>query len=237
MTPAHTEAAGAQGPDYPAMPWRLRSRGMVVASLHWVDARRARAVVPPELPIVRLLPGWTIGGLFLAEYGPGSDLQYNELIVGTATVWHRGRPALWVSDLFVDDALSVGGGRALLGAPKHLQPFARRDGEIVVGDPAAPVVRARYRPRLWLTRQRVRLSAVHRDVRDPTGSTAVLHGGELKGRWGLARVGVEIPPASPLHRLGIGGTLAGFCGGDVELLLGGAPFLPLHSFPVSPGTG
>ena len=68
------------------MPWRLRARQPVLASLHWVDARRARELVPPEISVVQFLPGWAIGGLFLAEYGPGSDLEYNEMIVSAATV-------------------------------------------------------------------------------------------------------------------------------------------------------
>lgn len=228
------EAGGAEARGYPEMPWRLRSRGTVAASLHWVDVRCARTLVPPELSVLRFLPGWTIGGLFLAEYGPGSDLQYNELIVGAATVWHRRRPALWITDLFVDDPASVAGGRALLGAPKHLAPFTRAEGEITVGDPAAPVCRARYRPRLWLWKQRVRLAALHRDVREFSGATAALHGQEMAGRWGLARVEVEVPPESPLRRLGLGDLITGFCGRDATFLLGGAPFLPLRLLTVTP---
>lgn len=216
------------------MPWRLRSRGLVVASLHWVDVRRAEALVPPELSILRFLAGRTIGGLFMAEYGPGSDLQYSELIVGAATVWYRRRPALWVTDLFVDDPRSVAGGRALLGAPKHLAPFTRAEGKITVGHPAAPVCRASYHPRLWLWKQRLRLAALHRDVREISGASAALHGQEMAGRWGLARVEVEVPPDSPLRRLGLGDPIAGFCGRDVEFLLGGAPFLPLRLIPVTP---
>ncbi len=216
------------------MPWRLYARGPVLGSLHWVDAQRARQLVPPELSIVQLLPGRTIGGLFLAEYGAGSELEYNELIVGAAMVWHGRRPAAWVTDLFVDDPASVDGGRALLGAPKHLAPFSRDDGEITVGKPAAPICRVRYRPRLWLWRQRVRMAALHRDVRDPSGATAAWHGEEMRGRWGLARVEVEIPPTSPLRRLGLGDPVLGLCGRNVELLLGGAPFLPLHLLSVSP---
>lgn len=234
MVPQAAADGDVEARAYPNMPWRLRSRGIVVASLHWTDIRRARALVPPELSVIPFLPGRTIGGIFLAEYGPGSDLQYNELIVGAATVWHCGRPALWVTHLFVDDPAALAGGRALLGAPKHLAPSTRAEGKITVGDPDAPVCRARYRPRLWLWKQRVRLTALHRDVRELSGGSAALHGEELAGRWGLAEVEVEIPPESPLLRLGLGDPIAGFCGRDVELLLGGAPFLPLRFLPVTP---
>lgn len=205
----------------------------MLATLHAVDVERARALVPPGLSLVRVLPGKTLGGLFLARYGPGSDLEYRELIVSGATVWHRGRPAAWVTHLFVDRPASVEGGRALLGAPKQLARFSS-DGDLVtVGDADRPVCRLRGGKPLWLWRQRVRLAALHRDVRDPSGSTLSVHGNELRGRWGVTRAGVEIPEGSPLRELGFGGALLGLCGREMEALLGGAPFLPLRTLPLA----
>lgn len=219
------------------MPWRLRARGLVLATLHWVDVQRARALVPPEVPIVQFLPGRAIGGLFLAEYGPGSDLRYHELIVSAATVWHRKRPCAWVTHLFVDDPKSVKGCGALLGAPKHLAPFSHveeRRGRVAVGAADRPICRLSPGRQLWLWRQRVRLVALHRDVRDASGSTVSVHGNELCGRWGVARAQVEIPEASPLHGLGFGRPLLSLCGRGVEAVLGGAPFLSLHLCPITP---
>lgn len=220
--------------SYPtAMPWRLRSSGNLIASLHWVDAERARGLVPAELSVVEFVPGKTLGGLFLADYGPGSDLRYKELIVGAATVWHRRRLVLWVSDLYVDTAASVTGGRALLGAPKQLASFVFAEGEARVDDQAGPICRVQYRPRVWLWRQRVRLAAMHKDVRDAAGGTVALHGEEMRGQWGVAKVEVDILPESPLQALALSNPILGFCGRNVELLLGGAPFLPLQSLQVS----
>lgn len=218
----------------PPVPWRLRAPGVVLATLHSVEVERARAVVPPGLSIARFLPGRTLGGLFLAEYGPGSDLEYRELIVSGATVWHRGRPAAWVTHLFVDSPASVEGGRALLGAPKHLARFSRGEGPgspVTVGEADRPVCRLEHGRQLWLWRQRVRLAALHRDVRDPSGRTVSVHGNELRGRWGVTRARVEIPEGSPLRDLGFGRPLLGLCGREVEAVLGGAPFLPLHTLP------
>lgn len=229
-SPEQTDDAG----EYPAMPWRLRSTGVLLASVHWVEAHRARKLVPPEFSIIQFLPGRTLGGLFLASYGRGSDLEYNELIVSAAMLWNRGRPALWVTDLFVDSRLSLSGGKSLLGAPKQLAPFSRAEGVVTVGASAAPICRIDYRIRLWLWRQRVRMATLHRDVRDSSGGTAAWHGQEVRGRWGLARIRTEIPPASPIRQLGLGAPLLGICGRDVELLLGGAPFLPLELVPVTP---
>ncbi|HEV2148284.1 MAG TPA: acetoacetate decarboxylase family protein [Longimicrobiaceae bacterium] len=226
--------------DLPPMPWRLRVEGLVLITLHWVDVERVRALVPPELRIMRFLPGKTLGGLFLARYGPGSELEYDELIVSGATVWHAGRPAAWATHLFVDEARSVEGGRTLLGAPKHLAPFARDEGaghRVRVGEGDRPVCRVLHRGRLRLWRQRVRLAALHRDVRDPSGRTVVAHGNELRGRWGVTRAEVEIPERSPLQGLGFGKPVLSLCGSGVEAVLGGAPFLPPRRLAVSPPGG
>lgn len=251
----------------PPMPWRLRCRDLALASFHRVDVQRARTVVPEEIPIVRGLPGSTVAGLFLAEYGPGSDLQYRELIVAAATVWHARRPAAWVTHLFVDEPASVEGGRALLGAPKHLAHVSwvggagrpqreavedrehvedRKVGddegagghrEVAVRDGGGVICRIRFRPRFRLWRQRLRLAAMHRDVRDPSDTTAARHGNVLRGRLGLASVEVDIPSGSPLRRLGLSDPFLGLCGSDSTLLLGGADYLPLQTFPVSPPPG
>ncbi len=226
-----------RGETVPRMPWQLRARGPLLVALHWVDVECARAQVPLELRIIPFLPGRTVGGLFLASYGPGSDLEYHELIVSAAAVWHRRRPCAWVTHLFVDSQLSVEGGRSLLGAPKHLARFAwdASARRVTVGGPERPICRLSYGRQIWLWRQRVRLLALHRDVRDPDGRTASVHGNELRARWGLTRARVEIPEESPLRNLGFGQPVLGGCGREADLLLGGAPFLPLERVPVSAG--
>lgn len=216
--------------DPPQMPWRLWAPGITLITLHTVDVDRVRAWVPPEYSILQFWPGKTIGGLWVAQYGPGSDLQYNELIAACATVWYRGRPAPWATHLYVDNPLSVRGGRELIGAPKELAPFTREPGirtHITVGDPRHPICRMSYGRQLWLWRMRARLPALHLDVRNP-GWVSV-HGNQIQGRIGLARAEVTIPEGSPLRVLGFGRPLLVACGWEVEALFGGAPFLPQHS--------
>jgi acetoacetate decarboxylase len=147
------------------MPWRLVAREATLVTLHWVELERARGFVPPEIRIASFLPGRTIGGLFVAEYGPGSDLQYNELIAAAATVWHGGKSCAWVTHLYVDSHESVAGGRDLLGAPKHFARFTRAsDGadQVVVGEPSRPICRVRFGRRLWLWKQRLRVIGLER---------------------------------------------------------------------------
>jgi hypothetical protein len=215
------------------MPWHLVTRGATLVTLHAVPLGRARALVPPGLRIVPAWPGCTLGGLFVTEYGPGSVLQYNELIAAGALVWHDGRPCPWVTHIYVDSEESVRGGRALLGVPKLFAPFRREvggPGHTVVGDPERPICRFEPGPALWLWRQRLRVVSLHRDVRDRSGTTVVVQGNELRGRGGVARAGVEIPRESPLHPLGLGRPLLTLCAREVEAVLGGAAFHPARTF-------
>ena len=217
----------------PPMPWRLRAHGVTLITLHKVDVDRARAWVPPEYPILQFWPGKTIGGLWAAKYGPGSDLQYNELIAACATVWYRGRPAPWATHLYVDNPLSVRGGRELIGAPKHLAPFTSDTSartRITIGDPQRPICRISYGRQLWVCRMGVRLPALHLDFRNP-GRVSV-HGNEVRGRIGLTHANVEIPEDSPLRALGLGRPLVSVCGRELEAVFGGAPFLPHRSVPI-----
>lgn len=219
-------------PEYPPFPWRLRAPGVSLATLHPVRVERARGFVPEAFRILPCWPGWTLGGLFLAEYGEGSDLRYRELVACCATVLHRGRPAAWATHLYVDSPDSVAGGRRLLGAPKELAPFRWEESRVVVGDPARPVCRVEWGRPLWLWRQRVRFAALHPDVRTPGAPAVRVHGNELRGRVGLARARVEVPEGSPLTALELGKPLPGVCVRGMEAVLGGAPFLPARTLPV-----
>ena len=220
----------------PAMPWHQVMRGTTVLTLHWVPVRRAHEHVPEGFKVLSFWPGYTIGALLLAEYGPGSDLEYNELIVSCATVLYTGRLAAWVTHLFVDSSDSVDGGRQLLGAPKHLAPFRREDGarhRITIGDAADPICRLDFGRQLWLWRQRGRAPALHLDVRGASRATVSAHGNEVRGRIELTRVKVEIPQRSPLKSLGLDRPFLSLCGTEMEAVMGGAPFLPLRSIPLS----
>jgi acetoacetate decarboxylase len=222
------------GEGAPPLPWLLVVRGEAVVSVHAVDAARARRLVPRELTPLPLWPGRVAGGIWLAEYGPGSVLRYRELMAGCAVLW-RGRPAVWVAHVYVDSRASLRGGREQLGVPKQMARFGERPGGWVdvVGE-AGPVCSLQLRRSLPLWRQSLKLPALHLDARDPSGATACAHGNRIRGRVGVGRVEVEIPSGSPLRSLGLGPALVGLYGTRVVALLGGAPFLPPVRLPVTP---
>ena len=115
---------------YPAAPWQLY--GTALQSLHAIDLATARQFVPVDFEIVPVLPGKTVGSLYLSIYGSNSTLQYHELIVAPALVRYRGKIGAWISHIYVDNPLSVAGGRNIWGLPKELADFTWRDRDITV---------------------------------------------------------------------------------------------------------
>jgi hypothetical protein len=178
---------------YPPMPWTLRPSGVCLAAAYLVKIDRVRPHVPEDLPIVPFLPGYTAGALFLAEYGAGSDLQYNELIVVDAAVKHNGRLMWHVHEILVDSETSFEGGRMLLGVPKCMASFDRDEGVVEIARDGRPYLTWRYGRPCWLLRGRTYLEAVNTDINGsgnmrvcgndvdavvgPVRSTVKFHGG------------------------------------------------------------
>lgn len=115
---------------YPPSPWLLK--GYANQTLHLVEIDRARKFVPPQLEIVAVLPGKTLGSIYLSEYQSGSILEYNELIVAPALVKNQGKIGGWISHIYVDNPDSVAGGREIWGLPKEMAEFVRDDRDTIV---------------------------------------------------------------------------------------------------------
>lgn len=181
--------------DHPPAPWRLR--GHAVCLLKLLDVSRARAFVPPELSILSVLPGKTLGGVYLASYRSGSVLEYQELIIVPALVRHRCRPGAWISHIYVDDRRSAAGGRAIWGLPKQRAEFMwdEPSGRAVVRQGEQRLCTLHARHLLRLGRLPVLLPAFSRNE-DLLGFR-----GAGAGRVGIARMSVEVPPASPFSAL------------------------------------
>src|SRR5919199_4290949 len=112
---------------YPAPPWTLQ--GYALQTLQLIDVERVRPLIPPEFDIVSVLPGKTIGGVYLSYYGSGSVLEYSELIVAAGMVRYSGKIGGWISHIYVDNPDSVAGGRNIWGLPKELAEFTWERGE------------------------------------------------------------------------------------------------------------
>jgi acetoacetate decarboxylase len=106
---------------YPKAPWTLQ--GYALQTCHLLDAKRVRPFIPPQFELVCVLPGRTVGGIYVSHYGTGSVLEYSELIVVAGLVSYSGQIGGWISHIYVDNADSVAGGRNIWGLPKELAEF------------------------------------------------------------------------------------------------------------------
>lgn len=185
---------------YPPPPWTLK--GAASLTLHLVDIQRVRPFVPQELHIVPILPGKTLGVVYLANYGPGSVLTYNELIVAPALARYRRSFGFWISHIYVDDPDSMAGGREIWGLPKEMAQFTWDEGprrQVVVrqGEQCLCTLRYGADRRLW--RQPIVVPA-----------HSLLQGdllwfkGIVRARLGLGRGRLDVPPESPFAALGLG---------------------------------
>lgn len=105
--------------SYPPPPWLLY--GSALFASFRVQAERVAALIPPPLSLIRI-GSLAAGYLFVARYGPGSTLEYSELIAGT-TVRYGRRFGLFVTHIGVDSQVSQRGGQELWYMPKHLWQF------------------------------------------------------------------------------------------------------------------
>ena len=80
------------------------------------------------MSIRSVLPGRTLATVFLADYGPGSTLEYHEFGLQPALVRFRGVTAAWNSLLLVDSPDSVRGGQRL-GFNKQLAEFDWKEAD------------------------------------------------------------------------------------------------------------
>lgn len=182
---------------YPEAPWTLQ--GYAIQTLQLIDVERSRLFIPPELDLVSVWPGKTIGGVYLSSYGSGSELQYNELIVVAALVNYSGKFGGWVSHIYVDNPDSVAGGREIWGLPKEMAEFTWMKGEqssVIVRQGTRQLCRLSYsQPSFgW----RMPLSG---NVLSVLGSDLLLFKGELESRVGLISSQLEVPPESPFANL------------------------------------
>jgi hypothetical protein len=106
---------------YPQAPWTLQ--GYAIHSWQFLDVERVRPFIPPEFEIISILPGKTVGGVYVSHYGSGSVLEYDELIVTGGLVSDGSKFGAWISHIYVDNVDSVAGGREIWGLPKELAEF------------------------------------------------------------------------------------------------------------------
>ena len=133
--------------NYPPPPWNLK--GYAILTFNLLDFKQARDFVPEGLEIVAVLPGKTLGGVYLSVYETGSLLQYNELIVTSGLTRYKDQVSSWISHIYVDNTTSVAGGREIWGLPKEMAEFTWKDNKVDVSQGGQFLCTLQYR-RHWL---------------------------------------------------------------------------------------
>jgi hypothetical protein len=184
---------------YPPEPWHLAGRGLVTT---WRVPAGALPPLPPGARPLPLGPGHAAAVTMLVDYRPGGDLAYRELLAGVVVRVGR-RPALTVTDIWVDSEASRDGGRALWAVPKQLAAFAPgRQTSVVAADGLLATVAEDAVARAGLpvrVRSRIAQARDGRALVSPVGAS---------GHLRPARLTWHVPAGSPLAWLTTGRPLA-----------------------------
>ncbi|AFY95203.1 acetoacetate decarboxylase family protein [Chamaesiphon minutus] len=190
--------------SYPQAPWHLY--GTALQSFHTIDVEKAKQFVPLDFDIVSVLPGKTVGSLYLSVYEPHSTLQYHELIVVPALVRYRGKIGAWISHIYVDHPQSVDGGRNIWGLPKQMADFTWDDRHVTVSHDSqmlCQVDRSSIEVPLSLW-QKIRVSA---DVFGGLERDVLAFQGNLSAQLKWSPFRLDIPAASLLAPIDLGDPL------------------------------
>ena len=202
---------------YPPLPWKMQMPGVMLQTLQLIDIEVARRSIPAEFEIVSVLPGKTIGGIYIGEYGPGSDLEYNELGAFSGYVRYSGRTGIWVAKMYVDSEPSMQMAHELLGLPKEMATFEWESGErnrVTVRQSDQQICTINYGRQRYFWRQNLKVAAFSVLDRE------VVHfRNEFNMRWGLTRADISVPPESALAPLQLDRPFMTLCATDSQSVL------------------
>lgn len=190
---------------YPKAPWALQ--GYAIQTVQLLDVERVRPFIPPEFEIIRVLPGKTVGGIYISHYGSGSMLEYSELIVAAGLVRYSDQLGGWISHIYVDNPDSVAGGRDIWGLPKELAEFTWEKTERVtsgysnhlcVCQGTRTLCEISYNPPNFEWRLPFSGNAFGKH-----STSILLFNSQFDSRVGLAGSKLQVPAESPFASLGL----------------------------------
>lgn len=192
--------------NYPQAPWYLK--GYAIQTVELLDIERARQFIPTDLEILSVLPGKTLGGIYIAAYQAGSVLEYNELIVIPGLVNYSGKWGAWISHIYVDNTTSLTGGHEIWGLPKEIAKF-NWQGKTTGANASIFSITVEKGERILchLNYKQPNFSFPF-SLSAPIFSTLdfnfLLFKGEFSSRLGLIDSQLEIPTESPFASLNLG---------------------------------
>ena len=185
---------------YPPAPWTLK--GHAFQTLHLVAKENALPFVPRELEIIELIPGKTLGGIYLSAYQSGSILAYNELIVVAAYVRYDNKIGAWISHIYVDNLDSLAGGREIWGLPKEMAEFNWGENKVIVKQKDSELCSLSYKKR-WFSFTTWWTQKLSGTIFSGLGSELLYFTGNFSSPVGLVKGNLTIPAASPFADLNL----------------------------------
>lgn len=187
---------------YPSAPWILR--GAALQSLYAIDITQVRPLIPPELEIVTVFPGKTLGGIYVARYEQGSSLEYSELIAAAAIVRSGWQWGGWISHIYVDNPDSVAGGREIWHLPKELAAFNWQGStQVSVSQGSQTLCTLNSSPPIFGFPINLTLPVFSCDRNSSADSHLFLFHGEFQGQMSWVNTQLNIPIESPLNHLNL----------------------------------
>ncbi len=202
---------------YPPAPWTLK--GYAVITLQLINIEQACKFIPPQLEIVSFLPGKTLGGIYISCYENGSLLEYNELIVVPGFVSYRGKIGSWISHIYVDNQVSVAGGREIWGLPKEMAEFSWDNSSVRVIQNNRELCSLRYQKGL-LNFSTWWQQGWHGSSFGGLGSELLFFDNQFKSQVSLVQGKLEIPQESPFTLLNLNKPMFTFNLQKLELIAG-----------------
>lgn len=103
-------------------PWLFSGRAFY--QLHLVKADVAKRFIPSDLKIVQAF-GYTLGGLYLAQYDSSPAGTFDELVVIAGTVWNPPTSCAWAARVLVNSRTACDHGKKEVGLPSKLASFSQ----------------------------------------------------------------------------------------------------------------
>jgi hypothetical protein len=202
--------------------------------IHLIDIKSVRPFVPEELTIKTVLPGKTLGLVFMTSMGQESTLPYHEFIIAPAFVKAKKKSGFFVTHIFVDNEKSQTGGKNNFGLDKQMAEFnwdwkQGKDGHISITQESENVFSINYKAQLG--RLPLRLGG---GVFSILEDKLIWCNNIFKARFGFTKVEFIIPKDTllqkDLQRIGIkkpilaikGENMRGYMGDDTQVVA----FLP-----------
>jgi acetoacetate decarboxylase len=182
--------------SYPQPPWTLK--GYAFQTVQLLDIARVRSLIPAKFNIISVLPGKTIGGVYLSQYSSDSVLEYSELIIIAGFLSYEGKFGGWVSHIYVDNPDSVAGGREVWGLPKELAQFSWTENSVTVSQANQVLCKLEYKRQSFGFPLKLSASAF-----SCKSSNLLMFPASVESNFGLVRSKLEIPSTSPFAALNI----------------------------------